>query len=572
MASSTPGGDAGPKKKKQSAGVKEILTSLTIAFAMAFIFRGFVMEGFVIPTGSMAPTLMGEHTRWTSPESGYEWPVGPWQMRGGVAASPQRVDLHDPMTGTSVAGSARPAIGDRLFVLKYLRGVYEPARWDVPVFKYPRSPHGGGGGNYIKRLVGMPNEQLVLIDGDVFYRPVNAVFDEAAGRWGPGDPQKTADGWAALMEDGWRVARKSESERVQRSLWQLVFDSRYTPEGVLSFRPRWEGEGRWAGLNTREYRLESERGELVWNERVPIDDYYPYNEREPGAGGMPWARPTTGSNRTVFPVSDLSMALSIVPEVAPVGLTARLEARGMVYEGVIERQSGRVVLRYRRDTEGEWTEGAAARISPLEPGDARRIEFWHVDQELVLWVDGDRVASCEIDLSPVERLELATGESFTDLAARSKPGSSNPYERRPLAEPSIYRAPRLRWVFDGGDFTLHRVSVHRDIYYRGDIDTQAKWAVGPDNIITLGPDHFFMTGDNSPSSFDSRYWGSYSDGDGASRRFNDIDPWVYTQIDPTPGPVHRKLLVGRAFVVYFPAPLRSGPLPMFDFGRMRWVW
>jgi signal peptidase I len=38
----------------QQTNLKETFTSIIIAFAMAFIFRGFVVEAFVIPTGSMA--------------------------------------------------------------------------------------------------------------------------------------------------------------------------------------------------------------------------------------------------------------------------------------------------------------------------------------------------------------------------------------------------------------------------------------------------------------------------------------------------------------------------------------
>ena len=42
----------------------------------------------------------------------------------------------------------------------------DPERWDVIVFKYP----GNGKQNYIKRLVGLPGEQLTLNNGDVLIR------------------------------------------------------------------------------------------------------------------------------------------------------------------------------------------------------------------------------------------------------------------------------------------------------------------------------------------------------------------------------------------------------------------
>ena len=42
-------------------GIRETVESVVIAFVLAFLFRAFEAEAFVIPTGSMAPTLMGVH-------------------------------------------------------------------------------------------------------------------------------------------------------------------------------------------------------------------------------------------------------------------------------------------------------------------------------------------------------------------------------------------------------------------------------------------------------------------------------------------------------------------------------
>jgi len=39
-------------------------------FVLAMTFRGFVTEGFVIPTGSMAPTLYGRHIDFTCEQCG----------------------------------------------------------------------------------------------------------------------------------------------------------------------------------------------------------------------------------------------------------------------------------------------------------------------------------------------------------------------------------------------------------------------------------------------------------------------------------------------------------------------
>src|SRR3954468_515818 len=57
------------------ANVKETLESILVAFILAFIFRCFVVEPFVIPTGSMAPTLLGAHSRFQCPDCGYRFDV-----------------------------------------------------------------------------------------------------------------------------------------------------------------------------------------------------------------------------------------------------------------------------------------------------------------------------------------------------------------------------------------------------------------------------------------------------------------------------------------------------------------
>ena len=49
------------KTKKRKGKLRENIESIAIAIALAFAIRYFVIEAFKIPTGSMAPTLLGEH-------------------------------------------------------------------------------------------------------------------------------------------------------------------------------------------------------------------------------------------------------------------------------------------------------------------------------------------------------------------------------------------------------------------------------------------------------------------------------------------------------------------------------
>ena len=55
--------------------IKETFESIIIAFILAFVFRAYVVEAFVIPTGSMAPTLLGAHHRAECDQCGYQFKI-----------------------------------------------------------------------------------------------------------------------------------------------------------------------------------------------------------------------------------------------------------------------------------------------------------------------------------------------------------------------------------------------------------------------------------------------------------------------------------------------------------------
>src|SRR5215217_5827450 len=86
---SSPGGPSSPSAvpvvpasasvhHHHEGSVKETVESILVAFILAFIFRAFVVEAFVIPTGSMAPTLLGAHMRFRCADCGYPWTVNPF--------------------------------------------------------------------------------------------------------------------------------------------------------------------------------------------------------------------------------------------------------------------------------------------------------------------------------------------------------------------------------------------------------------------------------------------------------------------------------------------------------------
>src|SRR5262249_11670519 len=64
---------AKPSSSSWGRSARETIESIAIAFALAFLFKTFEAEAFVIPTGSMAPTLMGRHKDVVCPECGFRY-------------------------------------------------------------------------------------------------------------------------------------------------------------------------------------------------------------------------------------------------------------------------------------------------------------------------------------------------------------------------------------------------------------------------------------------------------------------------------------------------------------------
>ena len=526
--------------KAHKSTFKEMVTSITIAFILAFVFRAFVIEAFVIPTGSMAPTLMGQHVRFVAPYTGYEFASGPTDVGAARPARLQTGEVRDLMMGPSRAAAIqfndKPIrAGDRILVLKYLMGVFDPKRFDVVVFKSPVDPQT----NFIKRLIGLTGEQIALIDGDVFVR------DEDL----PPEPD-APNSWS---QSGWTIARKPE--RVQRAVWQDVFNSFNTPDPStaalgVTFSSPWSGDG-W-DTSTSVYRCDRAASVLTWDdERWPIRDRYPYNE----------TTPSLRRNDDKFSVSDLRVRAGIEPDDADAcSVAAIITARSHEFRARIAGGNATISM---RPVGGDWADLASEAVA-LGAG-VTNVEFWHVDQTLELWIDGRRVARAEYDWSPAERIYFSSRDNRTidQLLATGRATI--------FTESATYQSPAVRWEFNGSPLTLHRVGLQRDLHYQASRYGTAPGAQlharhgepsagsHPDQPIHLTKRQYFCCGDNSPSSSDGRLWDS-------------PDPWV-AQIDDSIGVVARELMIGRAFFVYFPSPLQGRfGLPIPDAGRLRLIW
>ncbi len=158
------------------AAMRETVEAFVVAFILALLFRAFLAEAFVIPTGSMAPTLMGAHKDIDCDRCGISFRCGasverkiPVTREVVVATICPNCRHTNPL---DLAGQSNDATfnGDRILVSKFSYALKEPQRWDVIVFKYPGNPKQ----NYIKRLVGLPGEILSIRYGDVYTRPLDA--------------------------------------------------------------------------------------------------------------------------------------------------------------------------------------------------------------------------------------------------------------------------------------------------------------------------------------------------------------------------------------------------------------
>ena len=530
-----------PHQLHEEGTAIETLQSLIIAFVLAMTFRGFVTEGFVIPTGSMAPTLLGQHYRFHSRQTGATFPI---DARVDVSAR----EIYDPKLGPRFAipradrGQPRNSMGDRILVLKCLYPFFAPKRFDVVVFKNPTNPDGKDE-NYIKRLVGLPDEKLLLVDGDVFVGDIDAEIGDL------------------------KIQRKPL--HIQRAVWQTIYDSDFMPlrpdELDRSYSPPFSGQD-WNTTAERSFRCDTaEPSTLEWDlHQIPLTDWTSYDMLMYSSR----QRPSPNSRSPIFNISDLRVSAGIVADQPGFETTLELVTRGHRFEFILKRRDGTgryeaIVQMTPIDDDGQATgETVRQRTENIELRGAGRVvnvEFWHVDQSLSIYLNGKRaVGPLEYDWRPRLRMENAyqlAYQEVLDLLPRAAPNPA-----------------RLMWHFRGSPVTLHRVRVDRDLYYQpARLNDRSQknqpaltgWAFGthPNNPAILESDQFLMLGDNSPFSSDSRLWGSPA-------------PIVAAQIDDAPFIVNRKLLLGKAWVVYFPAPypLRDGGRAVIpDFGRLRFI-
>jgi signal peptidase I len=611
-----------PYKPTMAESIRETVDSIVIAFVLAFLFRTFEAEAFVIPTGSMAPTLMGDHKDLNCVKCGYPYRVSAsnespndsrdqqafvrmserekakWQYDHTVisALCPNcryRMNFDDDPHAPLPPDAPMPSSfkGDRILVTKYSYEFGEPSRWDVAVFKNPSQAKI----NYIKRIVGLPGEEVLIYRGDIYTRTTTDGPYRIARK-----PHDKAEAMAQVVYDndyvlpeiherGW-PERWANADEGPGAPWKPSDDlKRFSTAGGddgdeawLRYRHYVPGDADWATLAHRPLAPDQRprvRPQL-------ISDFCEYNGEGARVGdkadalGRHWVGDiaiecelTFGERRN----DDAEAVLEIVEG-------------GRAYQCRIRAASGDAVLSIAGVTDFRPTaKGAFAGQGP------RKVRFANVDDQLLLWIDGKPVT-----FDAGTTFQTVGALKWDDVTARFDDEGDRPPLNNLVPTQQDVGSP-IGIAAKGCALEAAHLRVLRDVYYVadrfppstfGDHDGETIRAFDqeyrrrslradppgqaaderqytaflsdvdlmPERFektifanFQLAADQFFVLGDNSPRSLDARLWNP---------------PETY---------VARELLIGKALFVYWPHALEkipgtSIPFPFFpNFARMRMI-
>lgn len=534
-----PAAPAKPKKEKESA--RETIESVIFAFILAFLFRTFEAEAFVIPTGSMAPTLFGRHKEIHCTECGYTFEIGASRevLRDGKIINPGAGRIRMAMCpncrfDNDSAYDAPPYKGDRILVNKFQYELKDPRRFDVVVFKFPEDAKT----NYIKRLVGLPGETLRIHHGNVYkvtgdgseeilrkddlekMRAIQIpVYDDAY------PPKKLNEaGWP----DRWAAMKKAEDPQAATiASWQNQNDSWKLDDASRSYTLAADKADQTSWLRyrhivpSRQDWMKLDNGEPFEPKPRIVGDFCGYNEVD--------LMFDDGQSVESYWVSDLSVSGKAEISNAQEGAQFVIElTEGLHwYRCRIDLTTGQLTLARVEVALDENEEIPVATASTSVRGnDTFTFEFANVDDQLSVWIDDDRV-----------EFDNPTTYSNTQLHGM-------------LPMDSDYTPVGIGLQKAGGK--ISRLEIKRDIYYRGGsvavsrdwnqmLGDVGQWQRAYRNRgrdedyfeVTIPQNEYFVLGDNSPESSDGRFWNATNT-------------------------VPRDAFVGKAFFIYWPHGIPLG--------------
>ena len=560
---------AEPPEAIRHDGIRDTIESIVVAFILAFVFRAFMIEAFVIPTGSMAPGLHGAHAQHRCTLCSYSFSYGlreeirlPTGQTQTGSLSHVGFSVKCPNCGFDGGGNSKlntpenpvvPNGGDRILVFKWpydLGGdLLGPKRWDVVVFKDPED----GDTNFIKRLIGLPGEALQILDGDIYTAPIDVLPEAIRNTLSisppVGNPETRRLTQAQLEQLAGLLRIQRKTRMAQDSLWMLHYDHDFIPDPVVTaspgftppaWKPQLPDAGSWDARHPIVRFTPKTEGEQ-WLHLVgkPIVDSYGYNDLS--ANRVPYTPRYVGDVQLKFVLTPLDMGgyMSFYLSKGPDEFIARIES------------DGRAVLQ-RIGPGGVMIELAHGQTAPLYPGRSLSIEFENLDYRVALRIDEAEV--------------LATTDSQY---------APNPVELlRTYGRDDSRSIAKIRIGASGMPLEIRHLTVYRDVYYRSDcyLDerdlenrpnpyaNQPGWGTTLNPILLRkDPPDYYCLGDNSPQSKDARLWWQ------VCKSLEQRGDYKY-------GTVPGDQLIGRAFFVYWPSGYRLSrdtPAVIPNVGRMR---
>jgi len=413
------------------------LAESLVLFISAILFlRSLAVEPFGVPTGSMAPTLIGNHKCVNCPRCGYPIRIG----------EPGKQHSHYPKAHCPNCGKDEIELdtvielaGDRLLVDKNVFTLRSPRRWEPAVFRCPSDLTKP----YVKRVVGLPGEKIQVVDGDIHTdgritrKSLAEAFESRVPIFDMNYPPQP-EGWGKRWVIETKLPPEAADGKTDRGL--ALADKELLLDGTWATRiPVWIAykHHRYDGSADTE-KEEVIRDGFVYNGAsfesgaLPVHDFLVEFEVEVLAGsGQLLCRAWDGA--------DTMIASCPIGQAAPEA-SLRHEGFGIVRTG--ERK-------------------------PLEAGRKYRIRMTFVDRRLSYSVDGKQ---------PFTSYDLDSARTRADVIS-------------PLA-----------LGVQGVNVVIRDLKIYRDIFYR----SSGRNAV--DEALMLGPDEYFMLGDNSANSDDSRSW------------------------------------------------------------------
>ena len=579
----------------KSLAVRETVESIVIAVVLAMMFKAFEAEAFIIPTGSMAPALQGQHKDLGCVQCGHQYQVGA-SHDAKVAATTCPLCRY-----TSPTKRANPDHktfnGDRILVNKFVYDFEDPQRYDVIVFKNPNHAKQ----NYIKRLIGLPGENILIENGDIY--TMEKLPDETWRKTIQAKPAKKlihiAERFADtnyfgsdLRQVGWP---RSWEQRSGEANWiadgygeSLRYKATARPEvSWLRFSNNRPDEVEWEQIND----ILKEKGrvkELKVKGRL-VNDYVAHNDGVIGSSkvqsvGYHW-------------VGDIGFEADLTIVSGSGNLSFDIVEGGAHFTCNVDVKTGDATLSVQApegseisfaDPSGKLVAAPSGKTSITSSG-SYQIRFFNADDRLYFWVNDDLI---EFDAVDYRRSDIPVPHYSLD-----DPGD---------AEPLGIGCQNLEVLVD-------RISCFRDIYYtstdrpdyvdgllerfhrfgeqkyrrnsqreRVRASTMANESLADPSLVyrmmrspqqwnteeakalfsrkkgqtkpmffleqydDRGKDQFLPMGDNSAESLDGRVW--------AGPRF-----------------VERDMLIGRALFVFWPHSLNE-PVPFFpNFKRMNFI-